>query len=112
MPTLPILLLTLTTALAGPEEPWWAYQPVERHDVPKVEGVEHPIDAFIAARLGTEDLSMSPPASRRVLMRRAYLGITGLPPTIEQQDAFLGNDSPEAWPQLVEQLLQSATSQS
>ena len=51
--------------------------------------VRNPIDAFVLAKLEARDWKPAAPATPRQLMRRAYLDITGLPPTLEEQDAFL-----------------------
>ncbi len=65
------------------------------------------IDAFIAAKLKAEKLGFSPEASREVLLRRASLALTGLPPTPAETDAFLDDQSPRAYEVLVDRLLAS-----
>jgi len=103
-----VLVIALSPTIGGAdEETWWAYQPVQRPAVPEIEDLTHPIDAFIAARLARDGLAMSETASRRVLMRRAYLGLHGLPPDLEQQRQFLEDDSPRAWLKLLDELLES-----
>ncbi|MFG0334108.1 MAG: DUF1549 domain-containing protein, partial [Maioricimonas sp. JB049] len=67
----------------------------------------HPIDAFLDARLREQNLTPLPRADRRVLMRRLYLDLTGLPPTREEQQQFLRDTSSEAWSHLVDRLLAS-----
>ncbi len=88
----------------------WAFQPVERAEVPAVTNaawVRNPIDAFILKRLEAEGIAPSPEADRITLLRRLCLDLTGLPPTPEQVDAFLNDTSPDAYERLVERLLAS-----
>ena len=89
---------------------WWSLQPVQRPAVPDVrqaERVSNPIDAFILARLEKSNLKPAPLADKRTLIRRAYFDLLGLPPTSEQVTAFLNNNHPEAYEQLLDQLLES-----
>jgi hypothetical protein len=65
------------------------------------------IDTFIQARLREKGLSMSPPADRRTLLRRAYYDVTGLPPAFEEIEAFLKDQAPDAWERVVDRLLSS-----
>ncbi|MCS7271740.1 MAG: DUF1549 and DUF1553 domain-containing protein, partial [Gemmataceae bacterium] len=69
--------------------------------------VRTPIDAFILARLEERGLKPVAPADKIVLVRRAYYDLLGLPPTPEQIDAFVNDNSPDAWEKLVDQLLAS-----
>ncbi len=86
----------------------WAYVPVQRPAVPGpvVEG-GNPIDVFIGARLAEEGLAPAPQADKATLANRVYLDLTGLPPTLEQLDAFVANASPDAYEQAVDSLLAS-----
>jgi hypothetical protein len=59
----------------------WAFIKPVRQELPKVAGVEHPVDRFITARLEKEGLKMSPPADAATQMRRVALDLTGLPPS-------------------------------
>ena len=83
----------------------WAYQPVERPLVPGPSA--NPIDAFILERLEKEGLKPSPEADRRTLIRRLSFDLTGIPPTPEEVDAFVRDDSPRAYDKLVDRLLDS-----
>lgn len=88
----------------------WAYVKPVRHDPPPVQNnswVRNPIDNFILARLEKEGLQPSPEADKETLIRRASLDLTGLPPSIEEADAFLADASPEAYEKLVARLLAS-----
>ena len=64
----------------------WSFQPVKKPAVPAT--ASDPIDAFILAKLEQAGLKPSPPADARTLIRRATLDLTGLPPTIEEVEAF------------------------
>ncbi len=88
----------------------WAYMNPRRADLPKVKTprwVRNPIDHFILARLEKEQLAPSPEADKVTLLRRVYLDLTGLPPTLAEMDAFLADRSPEAYEKLVDRLLAS-----
>lgn len=66
----------------------WSFQPLRRPAVPSVKNnswVRNPIDAFVLAKLEQKGWQPSPPASPQQLLRRAYLDLTGLPPTLLQQ---------------------------
>ncbi len=86
----------------------WAFQPLTRPAVPQIEGVDHPIDAFIQRKLREEGLETAPPASRRDLIRRVSYNLTGLPPTAEQIAAFEKDGEDDAFMRLVERLLASS----
>ncbi|MAW62452.1 MAG: hypothetical protein CL473_00570, partial [Acidobacteria bacterium] len=59
----------------------WAFQPIERPAVPVIDGVDHPIDAFVAARLKAHGRGFAEEADPERLLRRLSLTLTGLPPT-------------------------------
>jgi len=67
----------------------------------------NPIDAFVAARLLKEGLAFSRPAEQVTLLRRLHLDLIGLPPTIAEVDAFLGDKSKDAYGKVIEKLLAS-----
>jgi hypothetical protein len=67
--------------------------------------INSPLDAFIRERLEREGLSPAPRADRRQLLRRAYIDLIGLPPTLEEQRAFLEDSAPDAYERLVDRLL-------
>lgn len=66
----------------------WSFQPVKKVDPPQVDGTQHPIDRFIRARLLEKNIPSAPSASDRILLRRLYLDLRGLPPTPEDFEAF------------------------
>jgi mono/diheme cytochrome c family protein len=92
----------------------WAFRPVQRYSVPwKALGKNrdassaNPIDAFIRKPLNEKKLQPSTPAGKLTLIRRLTLDLTGLPPTSDEIEAFISNDSPNAYSKLVTRLLQS-----
>ena len=89
---------------------FWSFQPVRKPEVPKVQNsdwVRTPIDAFIAKRLSDEKLTPAATADRATLIRRLTFDLTGLPPTPEEIDAFVADESADAYPNLIERLLAS-----
>jgi mono/diheme cytochrome c family protein len=85
---------------------WWAFQPVKRPAIPR-NTFSNPVDAFVAAKLADKKLTLSPPADKLTLIRRATYDLTGLPPTPEEVDAFIKDDSPEAFAKVIDRLLAS-----
>jgi hypothetical protein len=82
----------------------WAFRTPIRPPVP---AAGHSIDAFVAATWAEKGLKPVGPADKRVLFRRVYLDLIGLPPTPEQTAAFLADTSPDAYEKVVDQLLAS-----
>src|SRR5436190_4328291 len=88
----------------------WAYVPPGRIEPPAITHAgwaRTPIDRFIAARLEHEGLEPSPEADRETLLRRVTFDLTGLPPTPAETDAFLADQSPDAYEKVVTRLLAS-----
>lgn len=85
---------------------WWSLQPLKAVPLPNVVAT-HPLDAFIRAKLTEQKLHPSPRADRRVLIRRLYFDLIGLPPSPAQIDSFVADPSPDAYEQLVDRLLAS-----
>ncbi|HUG20715.1 MAG TPA: PSD1 and planctomycete cytochrome C domain-containing protein, partial [Planctomycetaceae bacterium] len=88
----------------------WAYQPPVRPELPEVkhaDRVRNPIDRFILARLEKEGLTPSEQADKATLLRRVTFDLTGVPPTIQEIEYFLNDDSPDAYENVVDRLLQS-----
>src|SRR5262245_15537443 len=96
---------------AGPKPPeHWAFQRPSRPAVPGSRAApraRNPVDAFLLARLEGKGLTYSPDADRVTLLRRAYLDLWGLPPTLEAVDAFLADGRADSFERLVDQLLAS-----
>ncbi len=88
----------------------WSLLPPRRAALPAVKGARwprNPIDPFVLARLEREGLKPSPEADRITLLRRVTLDLTGLPPTPAEVDAFLADQSPDAYGKVVDRLLKS-----
>jgi hypothetical protein len=85
---------------------FWAFRPVVRPEVPK-HGHASPIDNFIHAKLDAKGLKAVALADKRILIRRATFDLTGLPPSPEEVEAFLKDDSPDAFAKVVDRLLAS-----
>ena len=95
---------------ASSDVPLWAFQAPQDPLIPEVkhrQWVKSPVDAFILAELEAKGLRSAPPADKRTLIRRATFDLIGLPPTSEQIQAFLADDSPAAFARVVERLLAS-----
>lgn len=87
----------------------WSFQAFKR-PTPPISGdpfVRNAIDEFVLAKLKEKGLSPSAPADRQTLMRRLYLVMQGLPPTPQEVEAFVGDDRPDAFARLVDQVLAS-----
>ncbi|MBN71998.1 MAG: hypothetical protein CME32_22295 [Gimesia sp.] len=88
----------------------WSFIPPQRPNLPDVKEqtwVQNPIDRFVLSRLQQEGLKPSPRADKATLCRRLSLDLIGLPPTLEELDAFLKDDSPQALENLIDRLLSS-----
>ena len=83
----------------------WSFVTPTKPQVPILPESNNPIDAFIQARLQTENLTPSTPADKPTLIRRVTLDLTGLPPTPAEVEAFLADSSDDAYEKLVERLL-------
>jgi hypothetical protein len=98
------------TPSVDPRLDHWAYRKPVRPNIPELKDaswVRTPIDAFVLAHLEKEGLSPSAEAEKRALIRRVSLDLTGLPPTSEEVDAFLNDNSVDAYEKLVDRLLAS-----
>jgi len=91
----------------------WSFVPLPDHvDVPGVEDatgwIRTPLDAIVLDRLTERGYAPAEPASREKWIRRVTFDLTGLPPTLTEIDAFLADDSPDAFERVVDRLLASA----
>ena len=92
------------------ERDFWAFQPIKRPAVPQVKNqhlVANPIDAFLLEKLEAQGFAFSPPAEKRALIRRVTFDLWGLPPTPEEVEAFVADNSPDAYEKLIDRLLAS-----
>ena len=89
---------------------YWAFQNVVKRDPPAVKGrawVRSPIDAFVLSKLEEKKIKPNPAADKITLIRRAYFDLIGLPPSPEEAQAFLADNSPTAFEKVVDRLLAS-----
>ena len=89
---------------------YWAFQPVARVQPPAVQNhswVVNPIDGFVLSKLEAKGLKPSAPADRVTLIRRVSFDLVGLPPTPEEVDAFVADQSANAYEKIVDRLLAS-----
>ncbi len=87
--------------ISAAQRAFWSFQPVKRPAKPMT------IDAFVAEKLAEKGLTAGKAASREVLIRRATLDLTGLPPSVEDVRTFVADKSPNAFEKVVERLLAS-----
>jgi hypothetical protein len=87
----------------------WSFQPVGHPAPPEFSDkfATTSIDSFVLEKLKEQKLAPSPRADRRTLIRRLFLVMLGLPPTPEQVVSFVNDDSPDAWKNLIEKVLNS-----
>lgn len=89
----------------------WAFVPPVRPALPEVENDKWPsngIDHFVMAQLEKKGWQPSPQADKATLLRRVTFDLTGLPPTVDELDSFLGDDSPDVYGKAVDRLLDSS----
>lgn len=101
---------SVTRKFTDQQKRYWAFQPVVKPAVPSVkqrEWVRNPIDAFVLAKLEEKKLRPNPAADKVTLLRRATMDLTGLPPSPEEVQAFLADESPTAFEKVVDRLLAS-----
>ena len=88
----------------------WAYTPPAKADLPEVQNKDwtrEDLDYFVLARLEQEGLKSAPEESREKWLRRASFDITGLPPTLDELEAFLADESEDAYEKVADRLLTS-----
>jgi hypothetical protein len=90
---------------------FWAFRPVTRPPVPAISNlkseIRNPIDAFVLAKLQAAGFMPAPPADKVTLLRRVHYAVTGLPPSPAEVDAFVADNSPDAYERVVDRLLDS-----
>lgn len=89
---------------------FWSFRPVSAPEVPSFPDtgwVRTAVDAFIYDRLQQNGIQPAPAADKRTLLRRVTFDLTGLPPTPEEMEAFLADDSADAFARVVDRLLES-----
>ncbi len=119
---LEILTAWVNAGAPGPKKPirdslvsdvdrqFWSFKRPVKAPVPTVQAanrVRTPVDSFLLQKLEGQGLSFNPDADPRVLIRRLYFDLIGLPPTPEQINEFIADHSEDAYERLVERLLNS-----
>ena len=92
------------------ERAFWSFRPLSAPVVPRparTDWARNDIDRFVLAKMEEKGLAPLGPADRRQLVRRATFGLTGLPPTPAEIDAFVADESPDAFEKVVDRLLAS-----
>ena len=103
-------LLTVWIEQGAEYKPHWSFIPREDAEPPRVFEaglVRNEIDRFVLARLEHEGLSLSEPATKETLIRRASFDLRGLPPTLAEIDAFLEDENPDAFERVIDDFLAS-----
>lgn len=88
----------------------WAFEPIRRYDVPvpkKQDWSSQPVDRFLLAAMEQQGLAPRPEANRETLIRRVSFLLTGLPPKVEEVDAFIADTQPGAYERMVDRYLAS-----
>ncbi|MCA9152905.1 MAG: DUF1549 domain-containing protein, partial [Planctomycetales bacterium] len=95
--------------IGAPYVSHWSFQSPQRPQLPthRSSWIRNPIDAFVWQQLNNHRIQPAPPADRIMLLRRLTQDLTGLPPTPEEIEAFLGDNDPEAYEHCVDRLLSS-----
>lgn len=89
------------------EKNYWAFQPLANGNPPNAnnKSIINDIDRFVVANLNSKNADLEPAASKIALMRRVYFDVVGVPPSPAEQEKFLGDDSENAYQNLVNRLL-------
>ncbi|MEX2288553.1 MAG: DUF1549 domain-containing protein [Planctomycetaceae bacterium] len=97
-------------SITDEDRDFWSFRRVERPAVPSIQHADRArttIDSFLLGRLEAKGLGFSPDADKRTLIRRVYLDLVGLPPSPEEVQRFLADDSPDTYERVVDRLLAS-----
>src|SRR5262249_24822110 len=89
---------------------FWSFQPAKDPPLPAVKDatwVKKDLDRLVLAKLEEKGLRPTAPADKRTLIRRATFDLTGLPPTPEEIDTFVKDESAEAFAKVIDRLLAS-----
>ncbi|HCO25324.1 MAG TPA: hypothetical protein DIT97_20725 [Gimesia maris] len=92
------------------QQEFWAFQSPRKPKLPEVHDTDwgkSPLDLFVLAKLEASGGTPAPAADRETLIRRATFDLTGLPPTRAEIEAFLNDESPEAFARVIDRLLAS-----
>lgn len=110
LPDTETILMQRSQNVHGRASDLWSFQSVRETLPPEVRNshqVKTSIDRYILQRLEAEQARLAPEADRRTLLRRVTFNLTGLPPSLDEIDAFVADDSEQAWENVIERLLES-----
>ena len=103
-----IILMFVIASLGVSAEKHWAFEPIQDYAPPEVAGENlSQIDRFVLAKLKEARLKLSKPVSREKLIRRVTFDLTGLPPTWNDVQEFVNDESEGALEKVVDRLLTS-----
>ncbi len=103
-----IALLRQWIEAGAPFQEHWAFKPIDKPELPTTKReTTSDIDRFIVARLEAKSLELAPKISQQQFIRRATFDLIGLPPTWEETQAFVNDQSPDAYDKLIDRLLES-----
>ncbi|WP_397571177.1 PSD1 and planctomycete cytochrome C domain-containing protein [Schlesneria sp. T3-172] len=86
----------------------WAFEAIQRPELPPAIQSPHPVDRFLDKRLQKSGLTAQPQADRETLIRRVAITLTGLPPTLREVDEYLADTSTDAYEKMVDRYLASS----
>ncbi len=98
------------SSFTAKDREFWSLQSPNRPRAPKVKHaawVRNPIDAFLLQELEEKGLPYSDEADRLDLLRRAYIDLVGMPPTVSEIEAYVSDDRPDAYERMIDGLLES-----
>ena len=91
-------------SITDKDRKYWAFQPIKRPELEQKNN-RTPIDQLINILLDEKHITPNPIAKKATLIRRAYFDLIGLPPSFDEIEKFINDDSPDAWQKLIEHLL-------
>ena len=99
----------MSTKITDEDRAFWSFQPLRIISPPEVEGdwARNEVDRFVQRKLAAAGITPAAEAERGTLLRRLYFDLVGLPPTPEEITQFLNDDTPTAYEDLVDRLLDS-----
>ncbi|MCA9199727.1 MAG: PSD1 domain-containing protein [Planctomycetales bacterium] len=103
-------MITRWIAAGAPYQSHWAFQPLQQSSPPETLSADtsvSPIDRYLLAKLQANQLDFSPTVNRYQLIRRATFDLTGLPPTWDEVEAFVHDESTTAFAKVIDRLLES-----
>ena len=104
----PVSVVKKPMVVTDKDKQYWAYRALQKVEPPAVKAIDwsrNPIDRFILAKLESAKIVPAADADKRTLLRRVTFDVTGLPPTVEEVEAFVADGSSNAYERIVDRLL-------